>query len=186
VREITVNGEDERPHAGRAAVAIETGTSNYSAALLIQAGLASRVAAIKALADCPADFHDFRGLRKWLNSKCVVDRQGDEDWPTAETGSLWRAFVHSFETTTTKKWSVQTLEFNVQWEAEPPRAGTHVRIQHDESRGETVIRSVNFDRLGTVVPPFSVQPAGVLVAAVASAPDRIAAEYLGPFDLARK
>ncbi len=116
----------------------------------------------------------------------MVDRQGDEGWPTAETGSLWRAFVQSFETTTTKKWSVQTLEFNVQWEAEPPRAGTHVRILHDESRGETVIRSVDFDRLGTAVPPFSVQPAGVLVAAVASAPDRIAAEYLGPFDLARK
>lgn len=186
VREITMNGEDERPHAGRAAVAIETGTSNYSAALLIQAGLASRVAAIKALADCPADFHDFRGLRKWLNSKCVVDRQRDEDWPTAETGSLWRAFVQSFETTTTKKWSVQTLEFNAQWEAEPPRAGTHVRMLHDESRGETVIRTVDFDRLGTVVPPFAVQPAGVLVAAVTSAPDRIAAEYLGPFDLARK
>lgn len=85
----------------------------------------------------------------------------------------------------TRKWSIQKLEFDVRWEQEPSRAGTHVRILHDASRGEMVIRSVDFDRLGTLVPAFSGKQAGVLVAAVASAPDRIAAEYLGPFDLTR-
>jgi hypothetical protein len=186
VREITTNGAgDEQSHAGRAAVAIETGTSNYNAALLIQAGLPSRVAAIKAVADCPADFHDFRGLRKWLASKCVMDQQLDGNWPTPDTASLWRAFVQSFEITAAKNWSVQTLELNVKWEVAPPRAGTLVRILHDEHLKATVVRSIELDRLGTVVPAFSTPPAGVLVAAVASTPDRIAAEYLGPFDLTR-
>ena len=67
------------------------------------------------------------------------------------------------------------------WKAEPPHASTHVRIFHDEKREETVIRSVELDRLGRLVPPFSLKPTGVLVAAGASAPDRIAAESLSPF-----
>jgi hypothetical protein len=185
VREITVNSADEQPHAGRAAVAVETGTSNYSAALLIQAGLASRLAAIRAVVDCAASYDDFRGLRRWLWSKCVTDRQRDNNWPTPETASLWRAFVESFEATAAKKWSVQMLEFGVEWQAPPPRTGTEVRIIHDSSRKETVIWSVELDRLGTIVPGFPGQPAGVLVAAVAAMGDRIAAEYLGPYDLAR-
>ncbi|MDT4966938.1 MAG: hypothetical protein QOJ64_1675 [Acidobacteriota bacterium] len=186
VREFTVNPEDEHPHAGRAAVALETGTSNYSAALLIQAGLASRVAAIKAISDCEGTFHDFRGLRTWLKAEPVVVRHSDAEWPTPETANLWRTFVESFETTNTKKWNIQTLEFVVEWETEPPRPGTHVRVVHDKGRRETVIYSIELDRIGNVVPAFLDEPAGVLIAAVSSSAQRIAAEYLGPFDLARK
>ena len=70
VRESTVEGDQEHhPHAGRAAVAFETGTSNYSAALLVQAGLASRMAAIRAVTDCGAAFRDFKGLREWSASE---------------------------------------------------------------------------------------------------------------------
>lgn len=187
VREFTVNPEDEHPHAGRAAVAIETGTSNYSAALLIQAGLASRLAAIRAISDCAGAFHDFKGLRLWLTSDCVVSHQSNAEWPTLETANLWRRFVDSFETTTgAKKWSIQRLELAVEWQTEPPRPGVHVRVLHDEHHGETVVHSVELDRLGIVVPSFSEHPAGVLIAAVGSSAGRVAAEYLGPADLTRK
>jgi hypothetical protein len=185
VREVTVCGNTEQQNAGRAAVAIETGTSNYSAALLIQAGLASRVAAIKAVADCEASFHDFRGLRAWLASKCTTDRQHDKDWPTPQTANLWRAFIETFESTTAKKWTIHELDLDVKWDVEPPRVGTHVRVLHDQGRKETVVYSIDLDRLGAVVPPFSEPPAGVLLAAVGSVAGRIAAEYVGPYDLAR-
>lgn len=186
VREVTVDLDQEHPHAGRAAVAFETGTFSYSAALLIQAGLASRVAAIKAVKDCETNFRDFKGLRAWLASECVLARQRDPEWPTQETANLWHAFTRNFESNTTKKWTVQNLELTVKWETEPPRPGTHVRVLHDADRNESVVHSVDLDRLGTVVTAFSQQPAGVLVAAVSSIADRIEAEYFGPFDLARR
>ena len=186
VREATVNEGEDRPHAGRAAVAIETGTSDYSAALLIQAGLASRVAAIKAIKDCKGSFSDFKGLRAWLGSECVADRQRDPEWPTRETANLWHAFIVNLESTETKKWTVQKLELDVKWETEPPRPGTPVRILVDKDRNESVVLSVELDRLGIVVPSFSEQPAGVFIAAVGSSPNRIAAEYVGPLDLTRK
>ena len=186
VREATVNDGEDHPHSGRAAVAVETGTSDYSAALLIQAGLASRVAAIKAIKDCEGSFNDFKGLRTWLASECVISRQRDPQWPTQETASLWHAFIENLESTATKRWTVQQVELDVKWETEPPRPGTYVRVVVDKDRNETVVLSVELDRLGIVVPSFSEQPAGVLTAAVGSSPNRIAAEYLGPLDLARK
>jgi hypothetical protein len=186
VREVTVNGDQEHPHAGRAAVAFETGTSNYSAALLIQAGVPSRVAAMKAVHDCDGAFHDFKGLRAWLSSECVVVRQREREWPTPATATLWRAFIQNLESPPTQRWKVQPLELVVKWETEPPRAGTHVRVLHNPERNESVVHSVELDRLGVVTPPFARQPAGVLIAAVSSSADRIAAEYLGPLDLARK
>jgi hypothetical protein len=186
VRELTINPEEEYPHGGRAAVAIETGTSNYSAALLIQAGLASRVAALKAIGDCGGNFADYKGLRKWLTSDCVVTRQREAEWPTPQTAHLWGTFARSFEATTAKQWTVQTLELVAEWETEPPRPGGPVRIFHDITRGKTVIYSVELERLGTVVPAFSQEPTGVLVAAVSSSAGRIAAEYLGPSDFGEK
>ena len=57
VRKTATEGKSDLEYEGRAALAVETGTSNHCAALLIQGGLASRIAAIKAVKDCPANFH---------------------------------------------------------------------------------------------------------------------------------
>ena len=150
-----------------------------------QAGLASRVAALKAIDDCEGDFNDFRGLRAWLKSDCVVSRQSDGEWPTKETANLWRAFVESFEGTIARRWTIQTLDLAVEWDAESPRLvrtfGSYMTPQMERSftPSNWTDSELWFLRFRNNRPEFCWQQ-------VSSSAGRIAAEYLGPFDLARK
>ena len=48
--------------------AVENGTLNRSAAMLMQAGFNSRQAAIKAVNDCAATFTTSFALNQWLKS----------------------------------------------------------------------------------------------------------------------
>ena len=57
---------------GLAVPAVETGTLNRSASILIQAGFNSRLAAIKAVTDTGATFTSGAELRQWLNSQDVA------------------------------------------------------------------------------------------------------------------
>ena len=74
---------------GLAVPAVETGTMNRSASILIQAGFTSRLAAIKAVTDTRASFTTGRELRPWLNSDAVAAWSAVADWPTAETKTMW-------------------------------------------------------------------------------------------------
>ena len=56
---------------GLAVAAVETGTVNRSAAILIQAGFTSRLAAIKAVTDTEANFATMGELQVWLCSDVV-------------------------------------------------------------------------------------------------------------------
>ena len=69
--------------------ALETGTLNISAAILMQAGFSSRTAAIKAVADTEANFSNTRQLTAWLSSDVVSVKSLLGDWPTSETEQLW-------------------------------------------------------------------------------------------------
>jgi hypothetical protein len=57
---------------GLAVPTVETGTLNRSASILIQAGLNSRLAAIKAVTDTGAAFATGQELRQWLVSEAVA------------------------------------------------------------------------------------------------------------------
>lgn len=81
---------------GLAVPAVETGTLNRSASILIQAGFNSRIAAIKATTETGATFLTGLGLRQWLNSQAVAVWSAQPDWPTAETKVMWMEFVQSF------------------------------------------------------------------------------------------
>jgi hypothetical protein len=182
VRNVALTDGEQTAEAGRAALAIETGTPDLCAALLIQSGVPSRIAAIRAIRDCPASFHDFRGLRHWLGTPDVVRKQSDTNWPTPETAQLWRAFVSGLENPAIRKWDVHEFELPVVWVADPPPVGSPVRIVHDVARHETTIYSVDLERIGYVSAPLSKEPAGVMIATVTSV-NRISGQYLGPPDV---
>jgi len=66
---------------GLAVPAVETGTLNRSASILIQAGFNSRLAAIKVVTDTNASFQSGQELRDWLNSEIVAAWSALPDWP---------------------------------------------------------------------------------------------------------
>jgi len=178
-------GAELQSCAGRAALAIETGTPELCAALLIQNGLPSRLAAITAVRDCPASFQNIKGMRAWLKSDQVLTWQNDPNWPTPATASLWRQFVKSFGNPALRKWDIHLLDLPVVWQASPPKPGTLVRALHDATRRETIVYSTDLDRLGWIKPPFSKAPVGIIIAEVGTSPNRLQVSYLGPRDLVK-
>src|SRR5262249_29626249 len=115
---------------GHAVSAVETGTLNRSASILIQAGFNSRLAAIKAVTDTGATFGNGQELRQWLASKDGGARSALADWPTAETKAMWTEFLQSFRRSDNRTWAERKYMANVAWLAAAPPPGTAVQI-HD-------------------------------------------------------
>ncbi|QKD02821.1 DEAD/DEAH box helicase [Mesorhizobium loti] len=166
----------------RAVSAIETGTMNRSASILIQAGFSSRLAAIKAINDTGATFGNGVELQQWLASEIVTQVSHQPDWPTAETHAMWLSFVGSFAPRETTVWKDQRYQAPVTWVpglVQP--AGTPVRLHSINGHG--VVVSADGQYLGTLGAPLNPARKGLVRSAIMPEGDRIFISYLGPEDL---
>ncbi len=166
---------------GLAVLAVETGTLNRSASILIQAGFNSRLAAIKAVTDTGATFPTGQELRQWLNSEAVAARSSQPDWPTAETKAMWTEFVQSFSPRENRTWADRRYWANVAWLSAPPPPDTPVQVHH--WGGQPCVLSADGTPLGTVQAALNSGRAGLMRAQVSQDVGRIDLTYLGPDDL---
>lgn len=166
---------------GLAVLAVETGTLNRSASILIQAGFNSRLAAIKAVTDTGATFPTGQGLRQWLNSEAVAAWSAQPDWPTAETKAMWTEFVQSFSPRENRTWADRRYWANVAWLGAPPPPDTPVQVHH--WGGQPCVLSADGTPLGTVQAALNSGRAGLMRAQVSQDVGRIDLTYLGPDDL---
>lgn len=179
VGELDLRLEDHE--LGLVAPAVETGTLNRSASILIQAGFNSRLAAIKVVTDTGATFQTGFALRLWLNSEAVVAFSGQPDWPTAETKAIWTDFAQSFMPSENHTWADRRYWAQVAWHGAPPPPGTPVQIY--QVRGQPHVLAADGTPLGTVLAALNQRRAGLLRAQVAQDTSRIDITYLGPEDL---
>ncbi len=166
---------------GVAVPAVETGTLNRSAAILIQAGFNSRLAAIKAVTDTGATFTTGQELRQWLSSDAVAAWSAQPDWPTAETRAMWTGFAQSFTPRDSRTWADRRYWTNVTWLGVPPPPGTPVQV-HDWG-GQARVLAADGGPLGTVQAALNPNRSGLLRAQVATDVAKIDITYLGPDDL---
>ena len=166
---------------GLAVLAVETGTLNRSASILIQAGFNSRLAAIKAVTDTGATFPTGQELRQWLNSEAVAAWSAQPDWPTAETKAMWTEFVQSFSPRENRTWADRRYWANVAWLGAPPPPDTPVQVHH--WGGQPCVLSADGTPLGTVQAALNSGRAGLMRAQVSQDVGRIDLTYLGPDDL---
>lgn len=166
---------------GLAVPAVETGTLNRSASILIQAGFNSRLAAIKAVMDTGATFQTAQEFRHWLNSEAVQAWSAHPDWPTAETKAMWADFTQNFTPRDSRIWAHRRYWANVEWLNAPPPPGTPVQVHH--WAGQPRVLSADGTPLGTVQGALNPGRAGLLRAQVAEDVSRIDIGYLGPADL---
>lgn len=160
--------------------AVETGTLNRSASILIQAGFNSRLAAIKAVTDTGATFTTGQELRQWLSSEAAIAWSALPDWPTAETKAIWIEFVQSFTPAESRTWSDRRTWASVNWLGTPPPPGTPVQVHH--WGGQSRVLAADATPLGTVRAALNPNRMGLLRATVAADPGRIDIVYLGPAD----
>lgn len=167
---------------GLAVSAVETGTIQRPASILIQAGFSSRLAAIKAVSDAGATFSNGFELHQWLVSDTVKALSAQPDWPTPETKEMWATFVLSFIPQASTIWKDHRYRADAKWNfAAPPPAGTPLRVHHLQSR--SVILSADGSVLGEASAPLNPSRRGLLRAAVSADPGKIDLSYLGPDDL---
>lgn len=161
--------------------AVETGTLNRSASILIQAGFNSRLAAIKAVVDTGAAFDTGQELRQWLSSEAVSAWSAQPDWPTPETKAMWSEFVQSFTPRENRTWADRRYWANVTWLGAPPAPGTPVQVHH--WGGQPRVFAADGAVLGNLQAALNPGRAGLLRAQVAQDVGRIDITYLGPADL---
>lgn len=166
---------------GLAVPAVETGTMNRSASILIQAGFSSRLAAIKAVADTAATFTTSQALKLWLNSEAIAMWSALPDWPTAETKAMWIEFAQSFTPADRRTWTERRYWAGVAWYGVPVPPGAPVRLHH--WNGQPIVLSGEGLPMGTLQAALNPVRSGLMRATVSQEPGRIDLSYLGPDDL---
>ena len=167
---------------GLAVPAVETGTMNRSASILIQAGFTSRLAAIKAVTDTSATFTTGDELRLWLNSDAITAWSALLDWPTAETKTMWTNWAQSFMRHDNHTWSDRRYRSRVAWSGVPPRPGTPVQL-YQKNRQWLVLEADGLP-LGTLqAAALNPHHRGLIHATVSAEAGKIDLIYLGPDDL---
>ena len=167
---------------GLAVPAVETGTVNRSASLLIQAGFSSRLAAIKAVTDSGASFSTSTELQQWLVSEAVTSWTAVTDWPTVETRGMWLAFIQRFTPRESSTWADRRFWAPVTWKpGAAPASGTPLRLF--DLDGRPAVLSADGLPIGMLNAPLSPHRRGLLRASVMAEAGKILLSYLGPDDL---
>lgn len=168
---------------GLAVPAVETGTLNRQAAILMQAGFTSRLAAIKAVTDTEAKFTTVDELATWIQSDSVTALTERNDWPTPESASLWKSFLQEYRPFDKTVWSIKSVTRAARWRdnVELPPPDTLVKVRNADDG--TSLLSATHELLGYLDPPISQDWSGLLLARVGPQANTVALTYYGPGDI---
>lgn len=114
------NGEASEYIEGSAAAALETGLPDTRMAMLVRAGLPSRVAAMNVVHQMRASFANRAEMYVWLRTNEVTAWSGQPDWPTRETADLWKRFRSDAQSGQLQKWFSQSWRFETSLNLEFP------------------------------------------------------------------
>lgn len=137
--------------AGGAAATLETGVPRHMMALLIRAGLPSRIAAIKSVNDTSPAFVDIADMKEWLESDEIKRLTSAGNWPTAETAAMWQRFCNEMTDNGAQKWNMKSIPREMDRESFSgfrPTIGIPYRVEIDEEDGGIVwICAPDYERL---------------------------------------
>lgn len=165
--------------------AIETGTLNRSAAILMQAGFTSRLAAIKAVQDAEGTFESSRDLASWLKSEKVEQLSHTADWPTSATAEMWRVFRESYAPRAARVWKKSSITAEVDWNKGmgPVNVGTALRLLDQPHSPRASVLSSDLELMGTLRQKLNPSRCGLTIATVGPDQNHISVTYFGPNDL---
>ena len=160
--------------------AIENGSLNKSAALLMQAGFSSRKAAIIAVNSTNASFTTGTELKDWLNSSEITELTSEFNWPTHETSNLWQTFIKEFAPSSDTTWKPMRSIIPINWiNTYVPEATTQVKFQNF-NEGRTQIISSSGEPIGDLNHRLMMIKDGVYTAKIHLELNFLDVTYWGP------
>lgn len=159
-----------------AMLSLTHGVPTIPAALLCQAGYASRVGALWVVEKLPAWFIDFDEMRAWMRENHAV-LSDDRFWESEDHRVLWNHALRQGRSDLPRVWNRQTATVKVKWRSNAPADGTAVRLLLNDDRTANVCGN-DLSPLGRAKIAFS--PEGATLNAVVEANGRIRVTYFGP------
>lgn len=168
--------------SGTAVTAIETGTFNWSASVLIRSGFDHRLAAVNAVVSTGADFNSAAGMRQWIDD---LDSRyaSNQAWPSRESRLAWETFASHVRRPRLRQWARRNEDIEgVRWHGDAPAPGTWLRVTVRDA--DTIqIWTTGFDLLGEARVQINPERVGILRAQRTSVSQGIRLLYRGPRDL---
>ena len=138
---------------GGASSCLEAGLPSSMMAMLVRSGLPSRIAARQVVLDGDPAFVTQAEMVAWLGSNEVTALTDDPNWPTPQTGELWRQYRTDMLAAPLYKWDQQTWPFD----AKRPHwlsAGLPARLIIDPETKAAALASPDFRPISTVLQRF--------------------------------
>ena len=184
------DGADDDPWSvaalelGLAVAAVEAGTLNRSAALLMRAGFPSRSGALAAVQSEGGMFETLAGLHRWLETDAVRRRAEDPRWPTPETHELWSDFLARGTSSRTRRWTHVVRQAAVTWlDGHVPQPGQPYRAV-SVPEGRTGLETADARRVGLLDTALNPRRQGLLTVTATATHSVVELSYRGPSDLA--
>ncbi|MEU1544847.1 hypothetical protein [Nocardia sp. NPDC005745] len=171
------------PTEGHAVAAVEAGTLNRSAAMLMRAGFSSRSGAISAVILSDARFTTMSELREWLRSDEIRELAQDNDWPTSSSHDLWVAFTDRSGAGRSEPWAHTVESAQVAWlDGYEPNSGLPYRAVSLPD-GETLLETPDAQPAGLLHEVLNPGRLGLLTVTGTSVTNVVELSYRGPSDL---
>lgn len=161
-----------------AAACLENGVPKFMMAMLIRAGLPSRVAAIKAVVDGEGNFIDGQGMSIWLRGRKVASLHKIETWPTKATRDIWISFYSEFfGDTTGGEWVLEEKKVDLNKNNPTKLHDGEYRVSIDDNTASFF--TPDFNLVSKIKLKFKEPRPGIMCATVKSADSAIYLERFG-------
>jgi hypothetical protein len=141
--------------------AVENGSLNISAAMLMQAGFSSRLEAIHSINSTEASFSNCIGFKEWLSSERLTAYISVLDFMGANTAKLWKAFISEYKPKSDTVWKGTSANLPVNWEpGVNAQVGQLIKL-HNEDADVTKVLSSDGEVIGKLLERYELLKNGV-------------------------
>lgn len=158
-------------------LALTHGVPSIPAALLCQAGYASRVGALWVTSALSSTFSDLDGMRDWMRANAAL-LADDDFWSSPDHRMLWHHMLRPTGGDFPRRWNRRIVVVAVRWhDGVGPTAGTSVRILARADRTAHICAD-DLSPLGMARLPFN--PEGAALDGTVAADGQLSVVYFGP------
>lgn len=158
--------------------AVENGSLNKSASMLMQAGFSSRIEAINAIQSTHASFSNSRELKTWLSSSDLSLYIDAAKLTDENTVKLWKSFINEYKPKLDRVWDGSSIQQPVNWyQGNNFAIGQFVRL-HNPETGSTEVLNSTGDLIGALRVRYKLLQNGIYLARI-EANNQLGIDYWG-------